>query len=94
MTFRRAIGQHGFRSLRCVRRGIPNPIAITELWPLSAGLQITQGVQLEEAARNFALLLVVPYEVDVVQIVSQGHDKRWQWKLSDDMSWTVTELVP
>lgn len=62
--------------------------------PRRAGSQITQGVELEEAARNFALLLVIPWEVDVVQIVSQGHDRRWQWKLLDDMSWAATELVP
>jgi hypothetical protein len=47
-----------------------------------------------EAARNFALLLIVPEEVDIVQIVAVGHDRRWHWKLLDDMSWTVTELVP
>ncbi|KAJ9106129.1 hypothetical protein QFC21_001271 [Naganishia friedmannii] len=47
-----------------------------------------------EAARNFALLLVVPEEVDIVQIVARGHDRRWHWKLSRDLSWTVTELVP
>ncbi|KAJ9098796.1 hypothetical protein QFC19_006273 [Naganishia cerealis] len=47
-----------------------------------------------EAARNFALLLVVPQEVDIVQILTQGHDRRWHWKLLDDMTWAATELVP
>ncbi|GHJ88453.1 hypothetical protein NliqN6_4855 [Naganishia liquefaciens] len=57
-------------------------------------LEVTEGIALQEAARNFALLVVVPYEVDLVQIVSQGLDRRWQWKLLDDMSWVATELVP
>jgi hypothetical protein len=47
-----------------------------------------------EAARNFALLLVIPEEVDIVKIMARGHDRRWHWKMSEDMSWAVTELVP
>lgn len=56
--------------------------------------QAGQKAEFEAAARNFALLLVVPYEVDVVQIVNRGNDKRWRWMLQGDLSWSVEELVP
>ncbi|KAI5454827.1 hypothetical protein NCC49_002110 [Naganishia albida] len=56
--------------------------------------QAGQAAEFVAAARNFALLIVVPYEVDVVQIVSQGHDRRWQWRLREDLTWEVIELVP
>lgn len=47
-----------------------------------------------EAYANFALVVIVPSEVDVVQMVNDGLDERYSYRVNADMTWTKVALLP
>ncbi|KOS21388.1 Uncharacterized protein ESCO_005194 [Escovopsis weberi] len=60
---------------------------------LGLGQRVTDNHD-EIARRNFRVLVLVPEEVDRVDLSDPGHGRRWKYTLRDDGSWHTEELWP
>ncbi|KAF4587504.1 hypothetical protein GQ602_004197 [Ophiocordyceps camponoti-floridani] len=61
--------------------------------PLGQG-QMIDGVDDGVARANFRVIVIVPDEIDRLDLSDPKQGRRWNYRVGDDGSWKVTELWP